>query len=553
VQYQQKLPSPRGDEISTLATYIPLEGIEGVDRAVCIIHDITKIKQAEEKLRETAQMLSLLIDSSPVAIVAVDCHLNVQTWNPAAERLLGWTEAEILGKPLPIIPENRRETFRSDYARMLQGSPIAPSETQAMRKDGRLVDVVASVSILRNPEGEVTGLMGVLADVTERKRLEARLRQSHKMEAIGQLAGGVAHDFNNLLTIISGYAQLLLERASTEERSSVEEIVKAGERAASLTRQLLAFSRRQTLAPQVLDLNTLVANLEKMLRRLLSEDITLITMLEPGLGKVKADPSQIDQVLINLVVNARDAMPGGGRITIETANVTVDESYAATHVGVTPGPHVMLAVTDTGTGMDAETLSHVFEPFFTTKEKAKGTGLGLSTVYGTVRQSGGTIWAYSEPGHGTTMKIYLPRADQAVSALSPGLPAPPAKGSESVLVVEDDEAVRSLVVKALTLHSYHVLEAKGPREALALLEQPSPPVHLLLTDVVMPHMSGRTLAQQAARLRPGIMVLFISGYPDQAVNGLGMLEAGMPFLQKPFGPAELTRKVRQILDGEKPS
>jgi PAS domain S-box-containing protein len=386
----------------------------------------------------------------------------------------------------------------------------------------------------------------------ELQRTQDQLVQARKMEAIGRLAGGVAHDFNNLLTAIIGYSELLLGELNPYDprRGDVEEINKAADRAAVLTRQLLAFSRKQVLQPQVLDLNTTVSNMEKMLRRLIGEDIDLVTILDPALGQVKADPGQIDQVLMNLAVNARDAMPRGGKLTIETMNAYLDENYARQHVDVQPGSYVMLAVSDTGLGMDEETLSHLFEPFFTTKDVGQGTGLGLSTVYGIVKQSGGHLWVYSEPGQGTTFKVYLPRVEEAAEAAQRiQVPTESLQGREIVLLVEDADVVRDLARLVLLQRGYTVLEARDGEEAIQICEQHEGPVHLIVTDVVMPGgMSGRQLAERLATLRPEMKVLYMSGYTDNAIVHHGVLEPGMAFLQKPFAPEALARKVRETLD-----
>jgi nitrogen-specific signal transduction histidine kinase/ActR/RegA family two-component response regulator len=390
-------------------------------------------------------------------------------------------------------------------------------------------------------------------DVTERKQLEEQLRQSQKMEAVGQLAGGVAHDFNNLLTAITGYSELTLRWLPEDSamRHNVLEIKKAGERAASLTRQLLAFSRRQVLQPVVLDINSLVTDVSKMLRRLVGEDIEFITLLRPEAGRINADPGQIEQVLMNLVVNARDAMPRGGKLIIETANVELDEAYADRHVAVNPGSYVMLAVSDTGTGMDEETRARIFEPFFTTKEEGKGTGLGLSTVYGIVKQSGGNVWVYSEVGRGTTFKIYLPRVAEDTQEQVPAVEREELlRGTETILLTEDEGLVRRLVREALETYGYTVLETTSGGEAISACEGYDGPIHLLVTDVIMPGMDGRELANELTRLRPEMRVLFMSGYTDDAIVHHGVLDADMPFLQKPFSPDDLARKVREVLDNK---
>src|SRR5437773_9313187 len=388
-----------------------------------------------------------------------------------------------------------------------------------------------------------------LAD-EDRARLEEQLRQAHKMEAIGRLAGGIAHDFNNLLTVINGYSELVLNSlgANLHARKNVEQIKKAGRRAATLTRQLLAFSRRQVLQLRVLDLNAVVTNFEAMLQPLIGEDILLEAVLQPGLGLVKVDPGQIEQIILNLTVNARDAMPEGGKLTIETANVELDEAYARRHVSVRPGPYVMLAISDTGCGMDAETQARIFEPFFTTKEPGKGTGLGLSTVYGIVKQSGGDIWVYSEPGRGTTFKIYLPWVEGAVETVEPGVaPARDVRGSETILLGEDDGGIRRLVRQVLAERGYWVLEAIHGTHAIQISEQHTVPIHLLVTDVVMPGMSGRDLAERLKPSRPNMKVLFMSGYTDKAIVHHGELDPGTAVVRKQFTPDALARKLREVL------
>jgi two-component system, cell cycle sensor histidine kinase and response regulator CckA len=385
----------------------------------------------------------------------------------------------------------------------------------------------------------------------ERKKLEEQLRQAQKMEAIGQLTGGIAHDFNNMLTVIIGYSELILQKLKADDplRSEVEQVKEAGVRASLLTRQLLAFSRKQVLQPKVLDLNAVLTNMDRMLQRLIGENIDLVTMPSPGLGRVHADPGQIEQIIMNLAVNARDAMPGGGKLTIETANAELDDAYAREHIAVKSGPYVMLAVSDTGCGMDAETQARIFEPFFTTKEPGKGTGLGLSTVFGIVKQSGGDIWVYSEPGRGTTFKIYLPWVEGAVETVEPGVaPAGAVRGSETILLVEDDAGIRRLVRQVLAERGYWVLEAIHVKHAIQISEQHTVPIHLLVTDVVMPGMSGRELAEHLKPSRPDMKVLFMSGYTDKAIVHHGVLDPGTAYLQKPFTPDALARKVREVLD-----
>ena len=388
-------------------------------------------------------------------------------------------------------------------------------------------------------------------ELAGRKQLEQQLQQSQKMEAFGRLAGGVAHDFNNLLTVIIGFSQLLLAEspAGSSQRELLEEITQASEQAVMLTRQLLAFSRQQLLEVQVLDMNTVVTEVGKMLDRLIGEDIDLVLVLNKDLGRVMADPGQIGQVLVNLAVNARDAMPQGGKLTIETTNVELDGAFAHDNLALEPGPYIMLAIADTGYGMDAKTQERIFEPFFTTKERGKGTGLGLSTVYGVVKQSGGSIWVYSEVGRGTTFKIYLPRVDEVIQSplLTPETESE-LQGSETILVVEDAGAVRLLMRTTLEARGYTVVEAGMSEDAVAILQQAAQPIHLLLTDVVMPGMSGRELAEVVKAYHRGIRVLYTSGYTDDAVLRHGVLEPGSHFIQKPFRPIDLVRKVREVLD-----
>jgi two-component system, cell cycle sensor histidine kinase and response regulator CckA len=408
---------------------------------------------------------------------------------------------------------------------------------------------------LRGADGEVQGAVCMALDVTDRKQLEEQFRQAQKMEAVGRLAGGIAHDFNNLLMVIQGYADLMTDRLPEGDalRRNAEQIQMAAQRATSLTRQLLAFSRKQMLAPKVLNIQSVVVDMEKILRRLIGEDVELQTSAAADLGLVKADRSQLEQVIMNLAVNARDAMPKGGRLTIETANVELDASFGETPAVVVPGKYVLLAVTDNGSGMDAETQAHIFEPFFTTKEKGKGTGLGLATVYGIVKQSGGYVWVYSEMGRGTAFKIYLPRIEEE---------NPPAgrdqmpdaesvkRGSETVLLVEDEKGVRELAREYLEMTGYTVVLAEDGRTALELAAMHSGTIHLLMTDVVMPGISGRELADRVAKIRPGIKVLYMSGYTDHAVVHHGILENDAVLLQKPFTLSTLAAKLREILTPE---
>jgi len=420
-------------------------------------------------------------------------------------------------------------------------------ERPLLRKDGTVFTVEINARLL--PDGRI---LGTVRDVTERRQLELQLRQAQKMEAIGRLAGGVAHDFNNVLTAVFGYVDLLREELpqDSDAQKDLSEVRKAAERAASLTRQLLAFSRQQVLEPVVLELNELVTDFEKMLRRVIGEDVELRLALGAEVGNVRADPGQLHQVIMNLVVNARDAMPTGGKLTLETANAELTSVYAELHKPVVPGPYVMLAVSDTGTGMTPEIQARIFEPFFTTKEKGKGTGLGLSTVYGIVKQSEGYVWVYSEPSKGTTFKVYLPRVDAAADELSKPKATGTLAGTETILLAEDDAILRPLAKQLLEKLGYRVLEGGDAAEALAAAQRHTGPIHLLIADVILPGPSGRELARRLAVARPDTKVVYVSGYTDDAIVHHGMLEPGLNFLQKPFTPATLARKVRDVLDAK---
>jgi PAS domain S-box-containing protein len=542
-------PSERWCLVDAVPVFDPATG--QLVEAIASLTDITERRRAEIALLNTTDTLSALVQASPLAIFAFDPAGKVTSWNAAAERLFGWRASEVLGHILPAIPPNHLREFREHQRAVLEGQSFIDLEAQWQRRDGRPVTLSLALAPLYGGLSEVRGVMVLAADLTERKKLESQLRQSQKMEAVGQLAGGVAHDFNNLLTAIIGYTSLLLKVVppGDQKHEDLLEIDRAAARATELTQQLLAFSRRQMLQPTLLDLNAVLSDTFRMLGRLLGEHIELAIVPDPGLGVARADRGQIEQVIINLAVNARDAMEGGGKLTLETGNVTLDEAYASQHPGAVEGEFVMLAVTDTGVGMTPATQARIFEPFFTTKERGKGTGLGLSTVYGIIKQSGGTIYVYSEPGRGTTFKIYLPR----VMARGPTEIAVPTRpvtvnGTETVLVVEDEERVRSLTCRVLRTYGYTVLEAENGGEALLIAEQHPSTIHLLLTDVVLPRMSGRKLAERLVRSSPELRVLYMSGYTDGSIVKHGTLEPGTAFIQKPFTPEGLAQKLREVLD-----
>jgi len=534
---------------TALMIYIGILAITGLSLSPAT----ARHERAERALRTANEHLAAVIQSSPLAIYTLDPASTVLTWNRAAEALYGWRAEEVIGRALPTVSQDLEDHARL-RDRVLRGEALRGVEVTRRKKDGTLVNISLSVAPLHDAAGRVTGMLSLAADVTEMRQLEGQYRQAQKMEAVGRLAGGIAHDFNNLLTAILGTTALVLEDLGLDARArlDIQEIEKAAKRAAGLTRQLLIFSRQQVLEPRALDLNALVGNLEKMLHRLIGEDIELVTKPAASLGAVRADPGQLEQAIVNLVVNARDAMPQGGRLTIETAEVELDRSYVTGHVPTRPGRYVLLAISDTGVGMDAATKARLFEPFFTTKEPGRGTGLGLATVYGIVKQSDGYIWAYSELGHGTTFKMYLPRVAELATApeSTRGTPTP-ARGSETVLVVEDQEEVRNLTQRVLEARGYAVLAAANGAEALEIVDRHPTPIHLMITDVVMPGMNGREVAQLACAKRKDLKVLFVSGYTGEAVFQHRLLEPGVAFLQKPFTPDALARKTREVLDDGK--
>ncbi len=507
-------------------------------------------QHAENALRASEEKYRLLVQNAKDAIFIIQDGV-IKFSNTKTESLFGYSAGELATIPFTdhIHPVDR-ETAKKQFS---EGSPpeesFKPQSFRVRNKAGQEIWLeLKSVSI--EWEGKPATL-NFASDITAQKKLEVQFLQAQKMEAVGRLAGGVAHDFNNLLTVINSNSQLALMEIKEWDplKEKFESIQKAGEKAANLTRQLLAFSRRQIVEMKVLDLNITLQDLEKMLRRVIGEDIELSFLLDQNLGRVKADPGQIEQAILNLIINARDAMPSGGKLTIETCNMSLDKEYAQTHMGITPGRYVMLSISDTGVGMKPEIRERIFEPFFTTKEKGKGTGLGLSTVYGVVKQSGGDVWVYSEPGQGTTFKIYLPQVDEPLGEPAKKvLPGRLPRGHETVLVVEDDDEVRKLAVGILAKYGYRVLEASQGGDAFLLCEQCKEPIHLLLSDVVMPGMSGPDFARRLKYFYPEIKVLFMSGYTDNALSQNGLLDQEVYFLQKPFSVERLTEKVREVLD-----
>jgi PAS domain S-box-containing protein len=510
------------------------------------------LRAAQEGLLRSESNFRSLVTNAPYGICRCDARGHLVDANPALVTSLGYDSAsDLIGRNLSTLYADGQQWFvLADQLRTRENFEGLTAEWT--RKDGSITAVRLSGRAIEDEKKNVTFEI-FTEDVTERRALEQQLRQAQKMEAIGRLAGGIAHDFNNLLMVISGYSEFLLDRLGPDQalRGPAKEIASAAERATSLTRQLLAFSRKQMLTPKVIDLNAVVTENLKMLTRLIGEDIDLVMIPGTELGPVKADPGQIEQVILNLAVNARDAMPQGGRLTIETSNVTLDESYARLHAPVQPGDYTMLVITDTGIGMDAETQSRIFEPFFTTKG-TKGTGLGLSTVYGIVKQSGGYIWVYSEPGKGTSFKVYLPHvtAEEATAVEKPAAPAvvPLETARETILVVEDEVNLRRLTRQFLDNQGYTVLEAADGAEAVQICVAHQGIIHLLLTDVIMPGMNGRELAHRVSEIRPNMKVLYMSGYTENAIGHNGTLDAGITLLQKPFTLHALKAKVREVLD-----
>ena len=542
-----------GKELQVELTVSPIrDAMERIVGASTIGRDISERKQRERELYR----LAALVESSNDAIIGKSVDGIITDWNVGAQRIYGYSASEIVGKSIStIFPPDHYAEITEMMEKIRLGERVAKADTIRLRQDGKKIHVALTLSPIKDSDGRVIGVSAVARDITESRLLEEMLRQAQKMDAVGHLAGGIAHDFNNLLGVILGYSGILLEAVSLNDpwRKAIEEIQKAGDRAALLTRQLLAFSRKQVLQPKVLDLNGVVVGMENLLNRLIGENIELRVVLNPAIGRIKADFGQLEQIIMNLAVNSRDAMPAGGMLTIETSNVELDERYAAQHASTQSGPHVMLAVTDNGCGMDESTKSHIFEPFFTTKGIGKGTGLGLATVYGIVKQSGGSVWVYTEPGVGTTFKIYLPRVDHVpenehlmdtIEKVDRGL--------QTILVVEDDAALLQVICRSLEEVGYVTLAAQRPAEAIHIFENHLGTIHLMVTDVIMPGMSGDQLASHLSAIRPEMKVLYISGYTDGTIVHHGVLDPGLAFLQKPFSPRALARKVSDVLSAALP-
>jgi len=545
------LHSPDGSPLPAVLTVATARDRNGELVALrWLLRDTAEQKRAEEALRESEGRYRSLVETSPDGISLTDLDGTILFCNRQNAELLGLeSTAEAQGRNTFdfIVPEDQQGA-RENWKKALEVGSIKNAEHIFLRGDGEIFAGELNASLVSDADGMPKSFIVMLRDITDRKRLEQQVRQATKMDAIGRLAGGVAHDFNNQLTAILGYTELILRKIEPDDplRKTVEEIRKAGERSAALTHQLLAFSRRQILEPAVLDLNVVIADMHLMLQRLIGEDIALITIPDDNLGLMKADLSQMEQIIMNLVVNARESMPDGGKLTVETTNSTLDAQYCEQHTGAKPGEYVTLVISDTGAGMSEEVQSHLFEPFFTTKDK--GTGLGLATVYGIIKQHGGSIWCYSEEGQGTTFKVHLPRVDEPEAAVAQKQTVESPRGDETILVVEDEEQVRDITVQILEAQGYNMLEASSGEAALALCAEYRGEIHLLITDVVMPGMSGKDLADRLTLTRPEMRVIYMSGYTDNAIVQHGILQKGIDFINKPFMAGALALKVRQVLD-----
>jgi PAS domain S-box-containing protein len=518
-----------------------------------IFRDITERKQAEEALRKERNFSQSIIDTAQTIILVLNPDGSIAEFNPYMEKLSGYSIEEVRGKDWfeTFLPEHDRQKIGELFTKAISDIKIEGNINPIVTRDGKELTIEWFDRTLKDKNGDITGILSIGQDITERRNIEEQLRQSQKMEAIGMLAGGVAHDFNNLLTVILGNAQLALMNVIKDEslRKEIKEIKKAGEKAASLTRRLLAFSRKQIVQPKILDINEVIKEMEKMLKYMIGENIDFQTVLGPELWKICADPGQINQIIMNMVINSRDAMLRGGGLTIETANADLNENYFCEHgIKEVPGHYIMLAVSDTGSGMDKETQEHIFEPFFTTKEVGQGTGLGLSTIYGIVKQNNGFVWVYSEPGKGTTFKVYLPKVKDAEPEEKEQTPVDDSGGSETVLIVEDDDKLRKFVQRALQMYGYRILDAENGEDALRVCGEYEGQIDLMITDVVMPKMGGREAAERLQHLYPQIKVIYMSGYTDNTIVHYGVLTPELNFIQKPFTPKGLARKVREALE-----
>jgi PAS domain S-box-containing protein len=521
----------------------PVHGPKGeLVRVVGSAQDITELKQTEQALRESEGRYRSLFESAPDGILVADAEGTYVDVNPSGLAMLGYSRDELIGmKSADILAPKELSRVDTALTEINQGVEHR-HEWRFRRKDGSVFDADVLATVMADGR-----ILALVRDSSEHKRMEEQLRQSQKMEAVGRLAGGMAHDFNNELGVILGYTELLMRHASEAQRGKLEQILKATERATGLTRQLLAFSRKQIVEPKVLDLNAILSDLEQMLGRLIGEDVDLAIVPAADLGQVKADHGQLEQVVMNLCLNARDAMPDGGLLRIETANAELDAGHAARHEPIAPGRYVMLAVGDTGSGIAKEDLSSIFEPFFTTKAPGKGTGLGLATVYGIVKQAGGYVWVYSELGQGTTFKVYLPRIDEPADVPHARETPMPSRGWETILLVEDEGSLRAIARETLEEHGYRVIEAAGASEALATASRHPEPIHLLVSDVVMPGMNGRALFESLVAARPELGVLYMSGYTDDVIAHRGLFESGNLLLAKPFTARALLERVRAAL------
>jgi PAS domain S-box-containing protein len=509
-------------------------------------------ERSEQALRAADKLITAIVQASPLAVFALEPSGIITSWNPAAERIFGWSEDEVINNELPIVPPAKKETWQKLFSTTLWGDSLTGVSMTMQRKDGTMIDTSVSIASF-DSEGAGNGVIVIVEDVTHRKQLEAQLRQAQKMESIGTLAGGVAHDFNNVLTGVIGFTDLMMSRLSPSDPfyNPLQQVRKLGDRAATLTRQLLAFARRQVLDFKNVSLNAAITDSLKFLGRVIGEHIELKLDLNADVYTIHADVAQIEQVLTNLCINARDAMPRGGRLVIETKNITLDETYVDNHPDAKTGNYVMLAVTDNGEGMDQATRERIFEPFFTTKEFGKGTGLGLAMVYGIIKQHGGLIYVYSEPGLGTSFKIYLPAVEHPAEPISVTRQEIPVGGTETILLAEDETAVRELVVAVLASLGYRVITANDGEEALRLFDKYEKEIDLVLSDTIMPRLGGKELYEAVHQRKPEVRFVFMSGYNLDTVGEGGLPVNDVDFLQKPFSPVVLGRKIREVLDHQR--